>query len=70
MPGSLKNYYVDAQVLSPKEFDELYRRIDGWSFFTNLDIQHPRCFVVHWDREESIESIIDIPDGVLIVPMP
>ncbi|WP_301955606.1 hypothetical protein [uncultured Mitsuokella sp.] len=70
MAGTLRNYYVDARALSPKEFNELYHRIDGWSFFTSLDIRYPRCFVVHWDREESIESIVDIPDGVSISSMP
>ena len=67
MPGTLREIYIDASVLSPAEFSEFYDAVDHHAFFCSYDLKRPRCFTAYWPSSAgSIGEVVSLPAGVVV----
>lgn len=61
----MKVYYISYKSLNSDERDELYNKLNGFSFMTNIDLKN-HYFVVYWNSSEDITKVIDFPEGCSI----
>lgn len=56
-------YYVDCSKLSAEESKKVEDLLDKVSFFYDVDLNHPRCYVVIWQEKLPPDKLFKLPDG-------
>lgn len=62
-----RHYYVDLRSFPPKEREELYKRLYGFSFICNpfLDRERFGIYDVIWDSSTPLEEFLKIPSDCI-----